>query len=238
MARPRAGEVEQRTAPDLLATEDRKIRGRIPYGTESRDLGGFTEIIEPGALASTEFDDLVVTVDHVGLPLGRFPGTLELEDRDDGLHWAVDPPKSRDDIREAVERGDLKAGSWRMVVARDSWDGDVRHVHEISVLRDVSIVTRPAYEAAVVELRNHNEVTGQGKEAVQEQENTEGAPSSRRRPQKPAHTPQEACGSRRGPRRPCSCRSPTRTRSGGSSRTARPRSAGTSSGPSGPPVPL
>ena len=83
--------------------------------------------------------------DHVGLPLGRFPGTLELEARKDGLHGSVDPPRSREDIREAVERGDLKAASWRMVVARDEWRGDVRHVLEIAQLRDVSIVTRPAY---------------------------------------------------------------------------------------------
>jgi phage head maturation protease len=102
--RPKAGEVEERQAPEL-EVDGRKIRGKIPYGVESRDLGGFREVIEPGALDRTKFDDLVVTIDHVGLPLGRYPGTLELEDRSDGLHWSVDPPKSREDIREAVERG-------------------------------------------------------------------------------------------------------------------------------------
>ena len=154
MNRPKPGSVEERTAPDLLTTEDRKIRGLVPYNVESRDLGGFREIIMPGALDSAKLDDLVVTVDHAGVPLGRYPTTLELEDRADGLHWSVSPPESRADVREAVERGDLRAGSWRMRVARDEWDGDVRHVHEIAELRDVSIVTAPAYEAAVVELRS------------------------------------------------------------------------------------
>jgi HK97 family phage prohead protease len=152
--RPRPGQLEERQAPELEVDGNKRIRGRIPYGVESRDLGGFREVIERGALNRTKFDDLVVTVDHVGLPLGRYPGTLELEDREDGLHWSIDPPKSRADIREAIERGDLKGGSWRMRVARDEWRGDVRFVKEIELLRDVAIVTRPAYEAAAVELRS------------------------------------------------------------------------------------
>jgi HK97 family phage prohead protease len=153
--RPKPGQVEERTAPDLLAADGKKIRGRVPYGIESRDMGGWREVIEPGAFRNTVFDDLVAVVDHQGLPIGRHPTTLELEDRSDGLHWSVDPPASRADIREAIERGDLRAGSWRMQVKRDEWRGDVRHVHEVAVLRDVSIATRPAYgEAAQVELRS------------------------------------------------------------------------------------
>src|SRR4051812_15972052 len=116
--RPKPGQVEERTAPDLVAADGKKIRGRVPYGVESRDMGGWREVIEPGAFKATVFDDLVATVDHAGVPLGRHPTTLELEDRADGLHWSVDPPASRADVREAVERGDLKAGSWRMQVAK------------------------------------------------------------------------------------------------------------------------
>src|SRR5829696_3831955 len=160
MARPRAGDVETRELP--LEADGRKIRGRIPYGIESRDLGGFTEIIDPAALRNTKLDDLVATVDHAGVPIGRYPTTLDLEDRNDGLHWSVSPPESRADVREAIERGDLRAGSWRMRVKRDSWDGDLRRVHEIAELRDVSIVTAPAYEAALVELRSQPDpATGQ-----------------------------------------------------------------------------
>src|SRR5215207_3293968 len=164
-ARPKAGSVEQRHAPDLVAADGKRIRGRVPYGVESRDMGGWREVIEPGAFRTTVFDDLVATVDHAGVPLGRHPTTLELEDRDDALHWSVDPPESRADIREAVERGDLKAGSWRMVVGKDEWRGDVRHIQEVAVLRDVSIVTRPAYEAAQVELRSQPD-PGAAQEAV------------------------------------------------------------------------
>lgn len=152
-SRPTVGQVEERSLGDLTV-EDRKLRGVVPYGQKSADLGGWFEVIEPRALHSTSFDDLIVTVDHAGLPLGRFPGTLELEDRADGLHWACEPPRSRQDVLEAVERGDLKASSWRMVVARDRWEGDTRYVSEIRSLRDVAIVTSPAYPAATAELRS------------------------------------------------------------------------------------
>jgi uncharacterized protein len=151
--RPHAGQLETRSEP--IAVDGQKIRGRIPYGTESRDMGGWTEVIEPNALQAANLDDLVATVDHVGVPIGRFPTTLTLEDRSDGLHWAVDPPQSRQDVREAVERGDLRAGSWRMRVGRDEWRGDVRHIHEISELRDVAVVVDAAYPDAAVELRHH-----------------------------------------------------------------------------------
>src|SRR4051794_34177915 len=100
MARPKPGEVETREL--RLEADGKRIRGSIPYGVESRDLGGFTEVIEPTALRNTKLDDLVATVDHVGVPIGRYPTTLELEDRDDGLHWSVDPPKSRADLIEAI----------------------------------------------------------------------------------------------------------------------------------------
>jgi hypothetical protein len=43
-----------------------------------------------------------------------------------------------------------------MRVARDEWRGDVRHVHEIAELADVSVATRPAYALAGVELRSTN----------------------------------------------------------------------------------
>ncbi len=153
--RPVAGQVEERSEP--LIVEGRRIRGVIPFGVQSRDLGGFREVIEPTALRGANLDDLVCRVDHAGVPLGRFPSTLQMEERSDGAHWSIDPPASRQDIVEAVERGDLRAGSWRMVVAQDHWIGDVRHVDQIRELRDVSIVTNPAYPAAAVELRSHPE---------------------------------------------------------------------------------
>jgi HK97 family phage prohead protease len=156
ITRPVAGELEQRAAPDI-ELDDRRLRGLVPYGTESRDLGGWREVLSPGCLRDARLDDLVATVDHAGVPIGRYPTTLEVEDRDDGLHWTVVLPDSRGDVREAVERRDLRSSSWRMIVRRDEWRGDVRHIHEIAELRDVAVVTNPAYETATAEYRSHQE---------------------------------------------------------------------------------
>lgn len=156
--RPTAGDLEQRNAPAAAPTVDgRRLRGLVPYSVESRDLGGWREVIEPGALRNARLEDLVATVDHGGVPIARYPGTLTIEDRSDGLHWSLDLPESRSDVREAVERGDLCAGSWRMVVGREEWRGDVRHIREIAELRDVSVVSAPSYAAAVVEHRSRPE---------------------------------------------------------------------------------
>ena len=158
--RPTPGAVEERTTGGV-AVDGRKVRGLVPYGVESRDMGGWREVIEPSAFKNTDVSELRALIDHKGVPLGRYPGTLEVEDRSDGLHWSLDPPKSRADLVEAIERGDLRSGSWRMVVAKDEWRGDVRHVHDISELLDVTLVgaDQPAYPQAAVEYRSGPRIT-------------------------------------------------------------------------------
>jgi HK97 family phage major capsid protein len=160
--KPKAGEVEQRSAPDAaLSIEGNRLHGLIPYGVESRDLGGWKEVIEPGALDAADMSDLVATLNHAGVPLGRYDSTLTVESRDDGVAWSVelgDGPTAQD-VRAAVERGDLREGSWRMVVGKDRWTGTTRHITEIRSLRDVAVVTTGAYpaESTRVELRERPE---------------------------------------------------------------------------------
>jgi HK97 family phage prohead protease len=161
VTKPTPGEVEQRSAPAELSIDGNTLSGLIPYGVESRDLGGFKEVISPGALAQADMSDLVATLNHTGIPLGRYSSTLTVEDRSDGLAWSVelgDGPTASD-VRAAVTRGDLNQSSWRMIVGRDRWDGNVRHVEEIRALKDVAVVNTGAYpaEATRVELREHPE---------------------------------------------------------------------------------
>ena len=156
MNRPTPGVVEDRTAPSgtegsAPTIDGRKLSGLIPYGVESRDMGGWREVIDPGALDGADLGDLIATREHDrSRLLGRHPTTLTVEDRDDGFAWAVDLPTSPvgEEVRVAIERGDLRASSWRQVVARDYWDGDVRHIAEISHLLDVTVTAAPAYAAA------------------------------------------------------------------------------------------
>lgn len=151
--RPTVGTLEQRAlAPEAepIRVDGRRLRGVIPYAVESRDLGGWRERIEPGALADADLSALVATVHHdASRILGRHPTTLQVEDRADGFHWSCDLPTgpTGEDVRVAVERGDIRASSWRMVVAAggEEWRGDVRHVHKIAALRDVCVTATPAY---------------------------------------------------------------------------------------------
>jgi phage head maturation protease len=187
--RPKMGEVEERTAGGV-AVDGRRIRGIVPYRIESRTMpGGWKEVIEPTAFRNTKLDDLRVTIDHKGVPLGRYPATLDLEDRADGLHWALDPPKSRADVVEAIDRGDLRAGSWRMKVAREEWRGNTRHVHEIAELKDVCIAAAedPCYPAAAIELRTRNTDPAEGQEdnmaeQADKQDSTEEVRTEERKP--------------------------------------------------------
>jgi len=115
MNRPKPGTVEERTAPTATPSIDgRRLRGLIPYGVESRDLGGWREVIDRGALDSARMDDLIATREHDRSKLlGRHPTTLSTEDRDDGFAWAAELPGSPvgEDVRVAVERGDLRSTS-------------------------------------------------------------------------------------------------------------------------------
>lgn len=164
--RPVPGAVEERTALDAPApvVEGRRLHGLIPYGVESRDLGGFTEIIEAGALGGADMSDRIATREHDRSKLlGRHPTTLTTEDRADGFAWSVELPQSPvgEDVRVAIERGDLRATSWRMVVGREEWRGDVRHVHEIAELRDVTVTASAAYgDHAAAEYRSTPEPAG------------------------------------------------------------------------------
>ena len=166
----------------------------MPFGVESRDLGGFREIISPTALRNTDLSDLVARIEHSGLPLARHPSTLAI-DRSDGS-WSFEPPQSRQDVVEAVERGDLKASSFRMVVDRDHYVGDVRHVDSIKALRDVSLVALPAYPDAAVEYRSQtNPADGQedamADEAIETTQGETTETEDRGAEQEPQETAQE-----------------------------------------------
>jgi hypothetical protein len=44
-----------------------------------------------------------------------------------------------------------------MIVGRDRWDGDVRHIEQVTELRGVAVVSAPAYPSAGAELRHREE---------------------------------------------------------------------------------
>jgi hypothetical protein len=126
----------------------------------------FTEYVKRGAFQKTIKDgaDVRLLIDHEGVPLARTKsGTLMLEEDERGLKVIADlDPLNPDAARviSAMRRGDMSQMSFAFRTIKDAWSDDrsVRELREVQLF-DVSVVTFPAYEATVAELRNAKTAT-------------------------------------------------------------------------------
>ena len=124
----------------------------------------YTEFVRRGAFSKTLNDgaDVRLLIDHEGVPLARTKsGTLSLEEDERGLRVEAElDPENPDAARvlSAMRRGDLSQMSFAFKTVKDSYSEDrsVRELKEVKLF-DVSIVTFPAYEDTVAELRTRNE---------------------------------------------------------------------------------
>lgn len=140
--------------------EGRQLVGlAAPFGSQTR-IADFREVIAPGAFARTlaENRDILALVDHdAGKVLGRTrSGTLELRETPEGLAYRVTLPDTTagNDLRALAQRGDLGGVSMGFVATRDSWDGELRTLHEVE-LHEISIVqAHAAYPTTTVSLRS------------------------------------------------------------------------------------
>jgi len=121
----------------------------------------FVEYVRKGAFAKTLNDgaDVRLLIDHEGVPLARTKsGTLMLEEDDRGLKVEASlDPMNPDAARviSAMKRGDISQMSFAFRTIKDNWNTDrsVRELKEVQ-LYDVSVVTFPAYEETVAEIRS------------------------------------------------------------------------------------
>jgi len=124
----------------------------------------YTEFVRRGAFAKTLNDgaDVRLLIDHEGVPLARTKsGTLALEEDERGLRVEAElDPENPDASRvlSAMRRGDLSQMSFAFRTIKDSYNEDrsVRELKEVQLF-DVSVVTFPAYEETVAELRSRNQ---------------------------------------------------------------------------------
>lgn len=153
-----------------LRVEENAGGGRTLHGyasvfnSPSKDLGGFTEIIKPGAFRNTLKSgvDLRALVDHDSSRLlGRISsGTLRAAEDDRGLRVEIDLPNTSygNDVRELVSRGDVRGMSFafRKKPPGERWyrEGG-KIIREITDLRavEVTVTATPAYEATEIALR-------------------------------------------------------------------------------------
>ena len=140
--------------------EGRQLVGlAAPYGSEAK-IADFRETIAPGAFTRTlsEGRDILALADHdPARVLGRTKsGTLELEETVHGLQFRLQLPDTSAgrDLRALAERGDLGGVSFGFTATRDTWEGELRTLHEVE-LHEVSIVqAHAAYPTTTVSLRS------------------------------------------------------------------------------------
>ncbi len=134
-----------------------EIRGYAAvFDSLSDDLGGFQEVVAPGAFTDTLAADADVRalVDHnSSLILGRTRAkTLALKEDRRGLRVNIQPPDTTaaSDLLESMRRGDVSQMSFAFRVVDDEWDFTrkvpLRTLRAVELF-DVSVVTFPAYAA-------------------------------------------------------------------------------------------
>lgn len=133
------------------------------FNSRSEDLGGFVEVIKPGAFSRTLADgaDVRALVGHdSNQVIGRNKaGTLDVFEDEHGLRVEIDPPDTSvgRDIVESVRRGDIDSMSFGFIVETDSWNTEegqeVRTLEDVELL-EVSVVAWPAYQDTEVAVRS------------------------------------------------------------------------------------
>lgn len=136
------------------------------FGSQSEDLGGFREVISPGAFSDTlaSREDVRALRNHdPAMLLGRTSsGTLKLAQDAGGLSFDLDVPDTSysRDMMTLVKRGDVKGMSFGFNVAKggDSWskrDGmSLRTINKVKTLGEISVVDSPAYRATSLQIRS------------------------------------------------------------------------------------
>jgi HK97 family phage prohead protease len=153
------------------------------FGVNSLTLDDFQERIDPNAFKlvterrgrKNPLETRALFNHDPNHVIGRFPDTLSLSVDDRGLKYKVKMPKSRRDITEAIERGDIRGSSFSFMIAKggEQWSVErgmnIRTVTKVDTLLDVGPVTFPAYPDATVSVaRRSLEVFKQQLEEVGE----------------------------------------------------------------------
>lgn len=143
--------------------EQRKISGYAAvFNALSDDLGGFRELIKPGAFAKTlkESDVRALWNHDSNYPLGRVSaGTLRLWEDERGLGFELTLPNTSTgrDLAESMARGDVREMSFAFTAIRDQWrtvenEAPQRDLVEVR-LYEVSPVVFPAYPQTSASVR-------------------------------------------------------------------------------------
>lgn len=146
------------------------VIGRPIVYDQKTNLGWFEEIIERGALDGADLKDVLFFVNHdtSKIPLARSRNnnknsTMQLKVDDEGLEMKakldIENNTEAKNLYSAISRGDITGMSFMFIIDDEEWenlDSDLplRHIKKISIVREVSAVCFPAYEATSINARD------------------------------------------------------------------------------------
>jgi len=157
--------LEIRSGQSLQASQGRLVGYAAVFNAPSLDLGGFREIVRPGAFKRSLADSSQVRAlynHNADQVLGRVGSkTLRLQEDDKGLRFELDlPPTSyAKDLAALVERGDVSGCSFafRVLDGGERWttyNGEtIRELSSVE-LSEITITASPAYPDTTVAKRS------------------------------------------------------------------------------------
>lgn len=156
---------------NISAADDLTIEGYAAvFNKRSHDLGGFVEVIDPGAFDGViERSDVLLVLNHDDSRgvFGRSKngnGTLELSIDETGLKYRCKLSEKNDkavELYDMIKRGDITTSSFCFTILKDKWVEEngqtVRHIQKIGQLYDVSPVYHEAYPDTSVSARQKDD---------------------------------------------------------------------------------
>ncbi len=151
---------ERRAGVEVRAV-GRRLEGYAAVYSQPATIGGFTEVIAPGAFRSAVSgagEDVLCLVDHdpTRLLARRSSGTLRLSSDNRGLAFALDVPNTQlgHDVLELAERRDLGGMSFGFRAIEEHWSApDRRELRSVELLEISVVQAWPAYSQTTVAAR-------------------------------------------------------------------------------------
>lgn len=155
---------EDAKTDDSTDNQDKHLTGyAVVFNTPSRDLGGFTEVIDPHAFDDVDLSDVYLTNNHdmSQVLASTKGGTLKLTVDDKGLAFdaTLADTTLADDTAKNVDAGNIGNMSFTFINAKDGDtytrgdDGKVtRTIKAVKSLVDITLVAVPAYNDTNVQV--------------------------------------------------------------------------------------
>lgn len=153
------------------APELKRIDGHPAVYDSKTDIGGwYFEVIERGAFDQTDFDDVLLCVNHETrkIPLARSRrnnanSTMRIKTDNVGLYFEADiDVENNQEARQlysSIERGDMAGMSFIFNVQEESWenmdkDMPTRRIKSVKKVYEVCAASLPAYESTDINARD------------------------------------------------------------------------------------